>query len=86
MIATHSRVAAIQIFLSLIKGETTSKYRVKTTMIKSVTKNDVLTGLIVDATMVCTREVWPKSLSLEINDNISIPSIIKNDQKKGFAW
>jgi hypothetical protein len=53
--------------------------------IKSVTENDVLIGLIEDATTICTREVWLESLSLEINDNISIPSIIKTDQKKGFV-
>jgi hypothetical protein len=85
MTATRSRVAVIQIFLGLIKGETMSEYRVNTTVIKSVTENDVLMGLIVDATTVCTREVWPEIFSLEINDNISVPSIIRTDHKKGFV-
>jgi hypothetical protein len=82
MTATCSREAVIQIFLGLIKGETTSQYRVNTTVIKSVIENDVLTGLIMDATTIFTREVWLDSLSLEINENISIPSIIRTDKKK----
>jgi hypothetical protein len=77
-------VAVIQSFLGLIKGETASKYRVNTMTIKSVIENDVLMGLLAGAMMVYTREVWLESLSLEINDNISISSIIRTDQKKGF--
>jgi hypothetical protein len=84
MATTCSRVEFIQIFLNLIIGETASKNRVNTMAIKSVTINYVLTGLIPYTTMVCVRKVRLESLSLEIDNNISIPRIIRTDQKNGF--
>jgi hypothetical protein len=81
MTATCSRVTVIQISLSLIIGETSSENRVNTATIKSDTENYVLTSLILYMTTVHTRKVKLESLSLEIDDNISIPNIIKNDHK-----
>jgi hypothetical protein len=52
--------------------------------IKSVTENDVLTDLIPYTTTVRTRKVGLEILSLEIDDNISIPNVIRTDHKKGF--
>jgi hypothetical protein len=84
MTTTCSKVAVIQIFLSLIIGEIEYENKVNTTPIKSVTNNYVLTGLIPYMMTVCARKVGPESLSLEIDDNISVPSVIRTDQKKGF--
>jgi hypothetical protein len=75
MTATCSRVTIIQIFISFIIGKALSKNRVNTTTVKSITKDDVLMGLISYSTMICTRKVGPKILSLEIDDNISIPYV-----------
>jgi hypothetical protein len=84
MTATCSGVTVIQIFLSLIVGETLLENRVNTTGIKSVTENDVLMGSISYMKMVRTRKVKSKSWSLEIDDNIFVPNVIRTDQKKGF--
>jgi hypothetical protein len=77
-------VAVIQIFLSFIIGETSSKNGVNPMTIKSVTKDNVLTGLVTDATMVSAEQIGLKSLSLEIDNDISIPKVIRTDQKNGF--
>jgi hypothetical protein len=79
-----SRVAVIQSFLNLIIGETLLKNRVNTMVIKSAPENDVLVGLISYTMTVCARKVRLESLNLEIDDNISIASIIRTYQKKGF--
>jgi hypothetical protein len=53
--------------------------------LKGITKDDVLMGLIPYKTMICTRKIRPESLSLEIYDDISVPYIIRTDQKEGFV-
>jgi hypothetical protein len=78
-------VIVIQILLSLIVGETSLENRVNTTVIKSVIENDVLMGLIPYMMIVHPRKVRIESLSLGIDDNFSIPNIIKIDHKKGFV-
>jgi hypothetical protein len=54
-------------------------------VVKGITKDDVLMGLIPYTTMIYTRKIRLESLSLEIDDDISIPYIIRTDQKKGFV-
>ena len=85
MAATCSGVAIIQTFLNLIVGETSLENKVSTMEIKSVIENYVLTGLIPYMMTICARKVRPKSLSLEIDDNIFVPYVIKTDQKEGFV-
>jgi hypothetical protein len=77
-------VIVIQIFLIFIVGETSSKNGINTTTVKGITKNDVFMGLIPYTTMIFTREIRPASLSLDIDDNISVPYIIRTNQKNGF--
>jgi hypothetical protein len=77
-------VAVIQSFLSFNIGETSSKNRFNPTAIKSVTEDNVLMGLVTYATMVSARQIGLESLSLEINNDIPIPTVIRIDQKKGF--
>jgi hypothetical protein len=77
-------MAVIQSFLSLVIGETLSKNGVNPTTIKSVTEDNVLTGLVTYATTVSARQIRPESLSLEIDNDIPIPKVIRTDQKKGF--
>ena len=52
--------------------------------IKSITEDNILTGLVAYSTVVSTRKISPKSLGLEIYDDISIPKIIGTNQEKGF--
>jgi hypothetical protein len=85
MKATCSRVTVIQSFLSFIVGETSSKNGINTMVIKGITKDDVLTGLIPYTTTICTRKIRLESLSLEIYDDIFVPYVIRTDQKKGFV-
>jgi hypothetical protein len=84
MTSTCSRVTVIQIFLNFVEGETSSKYGINTTMVNGITKDNVLTGLILDTTTICTRNIRPESLGLEIDDNIYVLYVIRTDQKEGF--
>jgi hypothetical protein len=84
MTATCSRLTVIQIFISFIIGEASSKYGINTTMIEGITQDNLLMGLILDTMTIYTRKVKPESLDLEIDDNISIPYFIRTDQKEGF--
>jgi hypothetical protein len=85
MTSICSRVTIIQIFLSFIVGETSLKYGINTTVVKGITRDDLLTGLIPYKTTIFTRKIRPKILDLEIDDNISIPYVIRTNQKEGFV-
>ena len=52
--------------------------------IKSIPEDNILTALVAYSTLVSTGQIGPESLGLEIYDDISIPKIIKTNQKKGF--
>jgi hypothetical protein len=75
-------MAVIQCFLNLIVGETSAKNRVNPMVIKSVTKDNILTILVTYTMTVSARHIGPESLSLEINNNIAIPKAIGTDQKR----
>jgi hypothetical protein len=77
-------MAVIQGFLGFVKCEASSKNGVNPMMIKSITEDNILTGLVAYATMVSARQIGPESLSLEIYNDIPIPKVIGTDQKKGF--
>jgi hypothetical protein len=85
MTTTCSRVTVIQSFFIFIVSETLLKNGINTAMVEGITKNDVLSGMIPYMTMICTREIRSESLSLEIDNNIFIPYVIRTDQKKGFV-
>jgi hypothetical protein len=53
--------------------------------VKGITKDIVLMGLIPYTMTICTRNIRPKRLGLEIDDNISVPYVVKTDQKEGFV-
>jgi hypothetical protein len=77
MTATCSRVTVIQRFLIFIVGETLSKYGIITTMIKGITNDNVLMGLIPDMKTIYTRKIMLEILGLEIDDNISVPYVVR---------
>jgi hypothetical protein len=77
-------MAVIQGFLGFIKGETSSKDGVNPTALKSVTKDNILTGLVTYSTAVSARQIGPESLSLEIYNDIPIPKVVGTDQEEGF--
>jgi hypothetical protein len=54
-------------------------------MVKGITKDNVLAGLIPNMTTICTRNIRPKILGLEIDDNISVPYVIRTYHKEGFV-
>jgi hypothetical protein len=78
-------MAVVQCFLSLIIGKTSLKNGVNPTPIKSVTEDNIPTSLVTYMTTVSARQIELESLSLEINNDISIPKVIIIDQKKGFV-
>jgi hypothetical protein len=78
-------MTVIQRFRSFIIGETSSKYGMNTTPLKGITKDNVLTGLILNTTTIYTRNIMPESLGLEIYDNVSIPYVVKTDEKERFV-
>jgi hypothetical protein len=51
-------------------------------MIKSITEDNILMGLVAYSTMVSARQIGPESLGLEIYDDISIPKVARTDQEK----
>jgi hypothetical protein len=52
--------------------------------IKSITEDNILTGLVTYLTMVSARQIGLESLSLEIYNDIPIPKVVGTDQKEGF--
>ena len=66
-------------FLGFIKREAASKNGVNPMTIKSITEDNILTGLVVYLTKVGTRQIEPEILGLEIYDDISIPKIIRTN-------
>jgi hypothetical protein len=77
-------MAVIQGFLGFVKREVASKNEVNSMMIKSITEDNTLTGLVAYSMAVSARKIGLESLGLEIYDNISIPKVIETDQEKGF--
>jgi hypothetical protein len=53
-------------------------------MVKGITKDNILMGLIPNMMMIYKRYIRLKILGLEINDDVSIPYIIWADQKERF--
>jgi hypothetical protein len=47
--------------------------------IKSITEDNILTGLVAYSTMTSARQIGPEILGLEIYDDISIPKVIETD-------
>jgi hypothetical protein len=74
----------IQGFLGFVKCEAALKNGVNPTTIKSITEDNILTGLVAYSTMVSARQIGLESLGLEIYDDIPIPKVIETDQEKGF--
>jgi hypothetical protein len=74
----------IQGFLGFVKSEASEKNGVNPTTIKSITKDNILMGLVTYSMAVNTRKIGIESLILEIYNDISIPKVIETDQKKGF--
>jgi hypothetical protein len=74
----------IQGFLGFVKCKETSKNGIDPMMIKSITEDDILTGLVEYSTTVSARQIGSESLGLEIYDDISVPKVIGTDQEKGF--
>ena len=54
-------------------------------MVKGITEDNVLMGLIPCTMMIYTRNIRLESLGLEIDDNIFVPYLIIIDQKEGFV-
>jgi hypothetical protein len=52
--------------------------------IKSITKDNILTGLVAYAMTVSARQIGLERLGLEIYDDIPIPKVIGTYQKNGF--
>jgi hypothetical protein len=77
-------MAVIQGFLGFVKCEVASKNGVNPTMIKSITEDNILKGLVAYSMAVSARQIGLESLGLEIYDDIPIPKVIKTDQEKGF--
>jgi hypothetical protein len=84
MTTTGSRMVVIEGFLGFVKCEAASKKKVDPTTIKSITEDNILTGLVAYSTAVSTRQIGAKILGLEIYDDISVPKIIRTNQEKGF--
>ena len=74
----------IEGFPEFIKCEAASKNGVNPLTIKSITEDNILTGLVAYATVVSARQIGPEILGLEIHDDIPIPKVIRTNQKKGF--
>jgi hypothetical protein len=72
-------MAVIQGFLVFVKCDVVSKNGVNPTTIKSITEDNILTGLVAYSTTVSARQIGWKSLGLEIYDDVSIPNVIGID-------
>ena len=74
----------IQNFLGLLMGEMTSEDRINTMMMNCVVSYDIMVSLVPNTTLIKMSGSNLRSLGMEIDDDISIPWIIRFDQKQCF--
>jgi hypothetical protein len=78
-------VAIIQDSIFFVDGQTLMKYGVDPTPIQNVTNEEVVRGLMVNASMIVSRVMRPKILCPKVDEKVSIPGVIQGDVEEVFS-
>ena len=86
MTATCSRVEIIKDLLSLLMCKASSKNGINTMSIQCIIQDKVVIFMVMDMMTIIMGYIGRKSLSFEINDQISIPWVGCAYQEQEFIW
>jgi hypothetical protein len=70
----------VQDSVSFVNDQTSAKDGVNPTSIKDVSDEDISRGLVVNASMIVSREVRSKLLFLKVDKKVIIPRVIGGDE------
>jgi hypothetical protein len=75
----------IQDSVCFVDGQTSMEYGVDPTSVQDVTDEEVSRGLMVNVSMIISREMRPKLLCLKVDEKVSIPGVIRGDEEEVFV-
>ena len=80
--ATGTKVTIVQNAFNLFVNQTSPKDGVNTMTIQSVSEDEITTRVVMDASTLFTRDVGLKTLSLKVEENVSIPGFRGADEEE----
>jgi hypothetical protein len=84
-VATASVVVGIiQDSFIFVNGKTSSKDGIDSASIENVSNEEIVGGLMANASSIISREVRPKLLCLKVDEEVSIPWVIRRDEEEVF--
>jgi hypothetical protein len=75
----------VQDSVCFVDGQTSMEYGVDPTSIQNVTDEEVPRGLMVNASMIISREMRPKLLCPKVDEKVAIPGVIQGDVEEVFV-
>jgi hypothetical protein len=75
----------VQDSVSFVDGQTSMKDGVDPMSIKNVSDEEISRGLMVNASMIISREMRPKLLCLKVDEKVVIPGVIGGDEEEVFV-
>jgi hypothetical protein len=78
-------MAIIQESVIFIDGHTSTKNGVDPTSIEDVFDEEVLRGLMENASTIIMREMRPKLPCLKVYEKVTIPGVIRGDEEEVFV-
>ena len=82
--ATGAKVTIVQNAFNLFVNQTSPKDGVNTTVIQSVTEDDITVRVMTNASMLFARDVGLKMLCLKVEENVSVPRVRGVDEEEIF--
>jgi hypothetical protein len=77
-------VEIIQDSVGFVDGKTSSKDGIDHVSIENVSEKEVLEGLMMNVSMIISRDMRPKLLCMKIDEEFIVPGIIGGDEEEVF--
>ena len=84
--ATSAKMTIVQNVFSLFVNKTSPKDGVNTTAIQSVAEDEIMARVVTNASTLFMRDVGLKTLSLKVEENVSIPRVRCADEEERLIW
>jgi hypothetical protein len=78
-------VEIIQDFVGFIDDKTSSKNSVNLASIENISNEEVSGGLMVNVSMIISREMRPKLLCTKVDEEVVVPRVIEGDEEEVFV-
>jgi hypothetical protein len=75
----------VQDSIGFFDGQKPSEYGVDPTLIQDVTDEEVLRGLMENASTIILRDIRPELLCLKVDEEVSILGVIQGDVEEVFV-